>query len=62
MKYRINNYQVIYLTGCRDKIKLGCPIYTEDIEAVRTKLCNLHSGLGKKVVGVNLECEIYDIE
>lgn len=57
MKYRINNYQVIYSTGCRDKVKLEAPIYTEDIEAEREKLKMKHTGAGIKAIGVNLEYE-----
>lgn len=55
MKYVINGYQTIYDNGNRDKIKLVNPIYTNDIEAVRTKLRNKHSGFGKKCVGLNLD-------
>jgi hypothetical protein len=55
MKYVINGYQTIYENGSRDKIKLTTPIYSDDIEAVRTKLKKKHSGIGKKCLGVNLD-------
>lgn len=55
MKYVINGYQTIYDNGNRDKIKLTMPISTDDIESVRTKLKNKHSGIGKKCIGLNLD-------
>ena len=55
MKYTISNYQVIYESGARDKIKLDVPIQTEDIEAERAKLKIKHSGYGKRYVGCNLD-------
>lgn len=55
MKYTINNYQVVYESGARDKIKLDVPIQTEDIEAERLKLKIKHSGHGKRCVGCNLD-------
>lgn len=58
MRYRINNYQLIYAGGCRDKVRPSKPIYTDDIEAERTKIKQKHSGLGVKLAGVNLEYEI----
>jgi hypothetical protein len=55
MKYQINKYQAIYSCGSRDSIKLESPIYTNDVEAVRTKLKNKHTGFGKQCVSVNLD-------
>lgn len=55
MKYTVNNYQVIYESGARDKVKLDAPIQTDDIEEVRTNLRMKHSGLGLKVIGLNLD-------
>lgn len=55
MKYVINGYQTLYDNGSRDKVKLTTPICTNDIEAVRTKLRNKHSGIGKKCIGLNME-------
>ena len=55
MKCIVNGYQVLYDSGSRDKVKLAYPIYTTDIESLRMKLKNKHSGLGKKCVGLNLE-------
>lgn len=57
MKYRISKYQVLYESGTRDTIKPCVPIVTDDYEAERIKLFGKHSGLGKKVRGVNLEYE-----
>jgi hypothetical protein len=57
MRYRINKYQVVYESGARDTVKPASPIYTNDYEAVRTRLIEKHTGHGKKVVGVNLDYE-----
>ena len=62
MKYTINNYQVIYESGARDKIKLDAPIQTDDIEAVRTKLRMKYTGHGLRCIGLNLDCVEHDIE
>ena len=57
MKYKINKYQVVYESGARDTIKPVLPICTNDYEAARTRLIENHTGLGKKVIGVNLDYE-----
>ena len=62
MKYTINNYQVIYESGARDKIKLDAPIQTDDIEAVRMNLKIKHSALGLRCIGCNLDYVEHNIE
>lgn len=57
MKYRINKYQAVYADGCRDSIKLGKPIYTDDIESERARLKMKHTSIGLKCVGINLDYE-----
>lgn len=59
MKVRINGYQVIYDTNCRDDVKFGVPVMTEDTEALRTRLMMMHNGMGKRVVGINLKYEVF---
>lgn len=60
MKYKIIKYQAVYADACRDSIKLDVPIYTDDIESVRTKLKMKHSGIGKKCIGVDLDYEEFN--
>lgn len=55
MKYQINKYQAIYASGSRDSIRLESPIYTNDLEAIRTRLKLKHSGMGLKCIGINLD-------
>lgn len=62
MKYTINNYQVIYESGARDKIKLDVPIYTDDIETERAKLKMKHTSHGRRCVGCNLDYVEHNIE
>lgn len=55
MKYQINKYQAVYASGNRDSIRLESPIYTNDLEAIRTRLRQKHSGMGLKCIGINLD-------
>lgn len=55
MKYQINKYQAVYSNGSRDSIRLESPIYTNDLEAIRTRLKLKHSGMGLKCIGINLD-------
>ena len=55
MKYIFRKYQVIYSSGCRDKVNLGVPIETDNLEKLRAELKIKHTHHGMKCVGVNLD-------
>lgn len=59
-RYIIKKVQILYADGSRDRSTLSNPIHTNDKEAVRTKLKMRYTSIGKKCIGVNLDCDEFN--
>lgn len=62
MKYIIRKYQVIYLSGQRDRVTPVIPIVTDDIESVRARIKMKYKAPGMACIGVNFEFDELNID